>query len=321
MNKKFVLVCSAVIGLANISPVMCDVDMDVVIMIEQNEVESFKHKLEVGLDPNEGLADQSLLMIAAQVGNVAIVHELLAHEGINIQAADESGNTALHYAALYDHLSIVKAILYADVPVACACKNNPHPQWAHHKQNSSGKTAADLAHSPRIREMLANPDEYIKSNPQEFREIATWFEAACPAKAEARERRIETLGQRVNRNYKQAKSVIANAKDKTVNAVRRAYEKTRKPSAKSDSKGSNLKKKVASKYEKAKAFVNWHLTQVKETAADAIGFSKEHASAGYEKTKVAASNGLEKSKKVAASGFEKVKNAIKAAYHKVKGGK
>jgi hypothetical protein len=286
-----------------------DVDMDVVVMIEQNDLASFKHELDLGLDPNAGLGELNLLMIAAQIGHLEIVRALLATEGIDVQAQDENGNTALHFAAIFDHEEVLKALLYADEPVACKCKKKSHPRFLHKMQNREGRVAADFAYSKTTQEMLENPDEYIAAHPQEFREIAKWFEDACPAKAQARTLRLESFGQKVNRNYQNAKGAVVVATEKTVGAIKQAYEKTKDVTAKGYEATQKARGKVASKYDKAKEFVACRYEK-----------AKEYTSGGYKKTKGVAAVGLEKTKEVAAAGFEKTKNAFKAAYRKVRGG-
>lgn len=296
--KKFVLCLTALISLMNYPVHAQDVDMDVVVMIEQNDLVSFKHELELGLNPNAGLGELSLLMIAAQIGHIEIVHALLANEGINMQAQDENGNTALHFAAIFDREEIVKALLYADEPVACKCRKKSHPRFLHKIQNREGKVAAEFAYSKTMQEMLENPDEYISSHPQEFREIVNWFERVCPEKAQARALRLESFGEKVNRNYQKAKGAVAGATEKTVGAIKQAYEKTKDVTSKGYEATQKAKGKVESKYDKAKEFVVCR----------------------YEKAKAYTNVGYEKTKEVAAAGFEKTKNAFKAAYRKVRGG-
>jgi hypothetical protein len=295
---KYIFPLLIFISLAHFPIHAQDVDMDVVVMIEQNDLIAFKHELELGLNPNAGLGELSLLMIAAQIGHVEIVRALLANEGINVQAQDENGNTALHFAAIFDREEVVKALLYADEPVACNCRKKSHPRFLHKIQNREGKVAAEFAYSKSMREMLENPDEYISSHPQEFRETAKWFGDTCPAKAQARSLRLESFAEKVNRNYQQAKGAVAGATEKTVGAIKQAYEKTKDVTAKGYEATQKVKGKVASKYDKAKEFVACRYEK-----------AKEYTSVGYEKTK-----------EVAAVGFEKTKNAFKAAYHKVRGG-
>lgn len=313
-DKGLLMIKKLIFSLVFTSLVHCsvyaqDVDMDVVVMIEQNDLASLKHELELGLNPNAGLGELSLLMIAAQIGHIEIVRALLASPGINVQAQDENGNTALHFAAIFDREEVVKALLYADEPVACECRKKSHPRFLHKLQNREGKVAAEFAYSKTVREMMENPDEYISSHPQEFRETAKWFEDTCPAKAQSRALRLESFGEKVNRNYQVAKGAVAGATEKTVGAIKQAYEKTKDVSVKGYEATQKAKGKVGSKYDKAKEFVACRYEK-----------AKEYTNVGYEKTKEVAAVGLEKTKEVAAAGFEKTKNAFKAAYRKVRGG-
>lgn len=296
--KKVLLLLIAFISLIHSPTHTQDVDMDVVVMVEQNDLEAFAHELDCGLDPNAGLGELSLLMIAAQIGHIEIVKELLAREGIDLQAQDENGNTALHFAAIFDRLDVVKALLYADEPIACKCKKNSHPRELYKIQNKEGKVAADFAYSMIMQEMLANPDEYIQSHPQEFREIAKWFHVSCPVKAEARARRLESFGDKVNRNYQDARVTVAGATEKTVSAIKHVYEKTKDVAVKGYEATQKAKVKVESKYDKAKAFVTCRYEKARTIAHDAFGKTKEYANAGVEKTK----------------------DAFRTAYRKLRGG-
>lgn len=295
-------------SLATFQVIAKDVDMDVVLMIEQNDLVSFKRELEMGLNPNVGLGDLSLLMIAAQIGHLEVVRELIAHKEINLHAQDENGNTALHFAVIFDRLDVVKTLLYADEPENCDCKRHSHPRFLYHIKNHEGKTPADFAYSSSMKEILSNPDEYIQSHPQEFREIAHWFSQSCTPRVEARARRVETFGTKVNRNYQHAKEVVTHATEKTMTAAKCAYEKTKDFTQKGYSATQKAKEKVESKYDKARKFVTRRFDKAKHAAHGAFDVTKEYAHAGYEKTKG-----------VAVSGFEKTKEAFKRAYRRVKG--
>lgn len=284
MLKKLVLFCS-LFTIAGLTAQQTSVDIDIVMMIEHNEAESFRHELEVGLNPNACLDDLSLLMIAAQLGRAEIVRDLLARDTIDMHAQDQFGNTALHFAVIFGHTEVVKLLLYADTPRDCACKSRLHRRFVHQMPNNEGKTPADLAHSAHLEQMLKNPDAYINAHPQEFREVVRWFDTMCPIKARARSYRGMSWSDK-----------ISAAAKKTGSALAVAYQKTKEVAAKGYEVGKKAKDKVGSKYQKAKAF-----------------FSKR-----YDKAKDKAAAGYEKSKEVAAAGYEKTKSAMSSAYQKAK---
>lgn len=64
----------------------------------------------------QGLANASILHDAVQSGERAKVQALL-NAGINIDAKDRAGWTALHYASINDHLQLVKDLIKARVHV------------------------------------------------------------------------------------------------------------------------------------------------------------------------------------------------------------
>lgn len=278
------------------------VDMDIVWMIEQNDAEAFRHELEVGLDPNARLDDLTLLMIAAQLGHEDIVKDLTAHECIDMHAQDSNGNTALHHAVKYERMPVVKILVYADLPQVNR-NGKRSGELLYQMRNNDGRIAAEIAHGLRLFELLENPDLYIQSHPHEFHSIAHWYEHTCPARAAQRARRLETFGQKVNRNYQQVKEVTSRATRTVSNAFNRVYEKTKDVIAPqffgANGEGATKKAKgnVESRYQKAKNFMAQQYAKAKVVAQKAFGTTKEYAHMGYEKTK----------------------DACKAAYAKMKG--
>lgn len=318
MIKKLLLSVSCLTALQGLEAQVNTVSIDIVTMIEDHDAESFRHELEMGLNPNACLDDLSLLMIAAQLGSVEIVQDLLACNDIDVQAQDNDGNTALHFAVTFGHPQVVKLIVYADAPVECSCEKRSHFRFAYLIKNRDGQSPADLAYSGELQEMLSNPDAYIKSHPQEFREVAHWFDITCPEKARARIRRLETWGERVSRTCKKAKDAVVGAVDTTADTAKQAYEKTKDVAAKGYQVGKKAKRRVDSKYDKAKAFIACRYKKVKDVAVNAYDATCEYASSGFGKTKDVASTGLEKTKEVAKSGYDKTKNAMQSAYQKAK---
>ncbi len=272
-------------------------DIDIIWMIESGDAQSFRHELEVGLDPNSGIDDQTLLMVAAQLGNLEIVRDLIAHERIDIHAQDEKGNCALHYAALYGHASVIKTLLIADTPRNCGCGRVTHNCLTYQLTNNQGKIPADLAPYADLKEMLSNPDEYCAKHAAEFHETIRWFELTCPAKAHVRAQRLETFGQKVNRNYQSAKKSVTSACARASSVLSTAYQKTKDVTVKSYSASQKAREKVEGKYAKAKTYMMQRYDR-----------AKDYAHAGYQRTK-----------EVAASSYEKTKDAIRSAYRKVRG--
>lgn len=272
------------------------VDMDVVFMIEQNDVDSFRRELQMNLNPNSQLDDVSLLMIAAQLGRVEIVKHLLSDNRINIHAQDEQGNTALHMATMYEQVEVVKLLLYVDRPQICRHNKQIAP-LLYQMQNREGKTAADIAHGLKMFEMLENPDAYIKKYSHEFGEIAAWYAEACPVQAAARLKRLETIGEKIHRNYQQVKKTTKHAANRMNNAFKSAYEKTKQTAEKSYNASLDAKNNIEARYDGARNFVN---TQYEH--------AQKYAQKGYEKTKDAASKSI-----------EKLKNSCKWLFDRMKG--
>lgn len=78
--------------------------------------------------------DKSLLFFyhACIVGNIEMIESLLEpNTNLDINSADEDGDTALHKAVLFDHYDIVKYLL------DLGCSKN--------KKNNYGWTALDMA--------------------------------------------------------------------------------------------------------------------------------------------------------------------------------
>ena len=65
-------------------------------------------------------------------------------QGVDPNAQDANGHTALHIAALLNHGGLVPTLLHAGIDVACA--------------DNSGKTAAQLAHDKGSDEVLRQLD-------------------------------------------------------------------------------------------------------------------------------------------------------------------
>jgi hypothetical protein len=275
--------------------------------VEDNEVEAIQYELENGLNPNLTFDDVNLLMIAAQMGHDEIVRALVAHDAIDLHAQDKFGNTALHFAALYDHVEVIKILMYADTLADCSCGNRGHRRFVHQRENGYGKKAADLTPHDHVREMLTNPDAYISSHPEEFNEIANWFEFSCPKKAAERARRLEGWGQKIVRTYQHAKEIADTTAQKTKSAAQRAYEKSKKITDIANKKSKKVKQKVNQKVKKAKDYVACSYEKAKDVATDAFDATKEYAAKGYAKTKQAA-----------AHGFSKTTHAVKRAYQKSK---
>lgn len=59
----------------------------------------------------KGLDQWTALHLAAKAGHVEIVKELLAQEGIEMEACSSMKRTAVHVAAEFDHVEIVKLLL------------------------------------------------------------------------------------------------------------------------------------------------------------------------------------------------------------------
>lgn len=92
--------------------------------------------LRAGADPevvNEGAGGRTALMEAAGGGHRDIVQALRMMPNINIDLADDHGNTALHYAAYHGHLPVVMDLL----------KSTPNKEI----KNAKGQTPASYAAS------------------------------------------------------------------------------------------------------------------------------------------------------------------------------
>ena len=80
---------------------------------EHNLVRILKKAISEGADINKGgkFLKFTPLIVAANYGHAEIVRLLLEQSGINVNASDKSGSTALHSASQYGHADIVSILL------------------------------------------------------------------------------------------------------------------------------------------------------------------------------------------------------------------
>ncbi|PPQ96354.1 hypothetical protein CVT26_005041 [Gymnopilus dilepis] len=123
------------------------------------------------------------LILAAEQGHVEIVEYILSQGGVNVNAMDVSGRTALHEATLYSHEAIVRLLLShrgLDINIksrpgrtvlheACRVGHEAifrmllsHPGVDVNAEGKSGRTAlheaAEMGHIVIIKELLSLPD-------------------------------------------------------------------------------------------------------------------------------------------------------------------
>jgi len=92
-------------------------------------------------DPNQ------MLIVASQMGDIDRVRLAIA-KGANINAQDENGGTALHWAVFYEHGNIVRLLLMHGA--------NPYIK------DKNGITPIDVARINRKIKMLKIIEKYIK---------------------------------------------------------------------------------------------------------------------------------------------------------------
>ncbi|MBC6400958.1 MAG: ankyrin repeat domain-containing protein, partial [Ekhidna sp.] len=89
----------------------------------------------------------SALIWAANAGQTATVNALLAVSGINVNVKNDNGNTALIWATFNDHATIVKALLNVDGILVniIGSRNRTALDWANGLPSSTANTAITTA--------------------------------------------------------------------------------------------------------------------------------------------------------------------------------
>lgn len=109
--------------------------------IEQGNVDTVKKLIEEGINVNLSRNGVTPLMLAASKGNTGIA-EVVLQAGVNINAKDDDGWTALHKAAVdQTGTAIIELLMQSGIDVAA--------------QNNSKKTALQLAEAAKHRDIVA----------------------------------------------------------------------------------------------------------------------------------------------------------------------
>ncbi|KAK9823566.1 hypothetical protein WJX72_003846 [[Myrmecia] bisecta] len=99
--------------------------MDFLARAREGDVLAVQKILQVNpscVDAKDAKTSQTALHIAAQIGNLDIVKELLA-KGVGYDAQDKQGNVALHTAVQHGHIEVVRELLGRGYRLASRIKN------------------------------------------------------------------------------------------------------------------------------------------------------------------------------------------------------
>ena len=127
----------------------------------------------------KGLDQWTALHLAAKSGHVEILKELLAQEGIEIEACSSMKRTPVHVAAEFDHVEIVKLLLAhgADINSRDFDESTPLHVASQYgslntldyllketkvelaAKNKFGYTASDIAQNLSVRQRFAIPED------------------------------------------------------------------------------------------------------------------------------------------------------------------
>lgn len=127
----------------------------------------------------KGLDQWTALHLAAKSGHVEILKELLAQEGIEIEACSSMKRTPVHVAAEFDHVEVVKLLLAHGADFNCRDFDESTPLHVASQygslntldyllketkvdvaaKNKFGYTASDIAQNLSVRQRFEAPEE------------------------------------------------------------------------------------------------------------------------------------------------------------------
>ena len=108
------------------------------------------------LNAQDSITGRTALMWAADHDHTECV-QILTNAGADPNIQNRHGDTILMLAAYYDNTDAAKVLIF----------NGANPTI----RDNDGKTADDYTRNEHIREMLHNPQEYIRQHPKEFESI------------------------------------------------------------------------------------------------------------------------------------------------------